>query len=81
MEIGRPLAIGREAPKGGQDAIDRGVLPVAFHQGELPCDVVDKGNPEGAQAPSEGDQGKDLGDNLQDVDEGLPGGKRRGAPA
>ena len=75
MEVRSPLSVGRQAPEGGQDAIDRGVLPVAFHQGELPCDVVDEGDPEGAQAPGEGDQGEDLGDYLQDVDEGLPGGK------
>ena len=76
MEVGGPLAVGRKAPEGGQDAIDRGVFPVPLHQGELPGDVVDKGNPERAQTPGEGDQGQDLSDNLQDVNEGFPGGKR-----
>ena len=43
---------------------------------ELPSDVVDKGNPKRAETPGEGDQGQDLSDDLQDVDEGLPGGER-----
>ena len=40
VEVRGPLAVGRKAPEGGQDAIDRGVLPVPLHKGELPGDVV-----------------------------------------
>ena len=76
VEVGRPLLVSRQAPEGGQDAIDRGVFPVTLHQGELPCDVVDEGDPEQTQASGEGDQGQDLGDDLQDIDKGLPGGER-----
>ena len=75
MKIGRPLPVGSKAPEGGQDAVDRGVLPVAFHQGELPRDIVDEGDPERAEASGERHQGEDLGDYLQDVDECLPGGE------
>ena len=75
MEVRRPLAVSGEAPKGRQDAIDRGVLAVSLHQGELPGDVVDEGDPKGGEAPGEGNQRKDLSDDLQDVDKGLPGGE------
>ena len=54
MKIGRPLAISRKAPKGGEDTVDRGILPVSLHKGKLPCDVVDEGDPEGAEAPGKG---------------------------
>ena len=75
MEVGRPLAIGRKAPEGGQDAVNRGVLAVPLHKGKLPGDIVDEGDPERAKSPGESDQWQDLSDDLQDIDEGLPGGK------
>ena len=48
MEVRRPLAVSSQAPERGQYAVDRGVLAVSLHQGELSGDVVDEGDPEGA---------------------------------
>ena len=65
----------RPHAEGGQDAVHRGVLAVPLHKGKLPGDIVDEGDPERAKSSGESDQGQDLSDNLQDVDEGLPGGE------
>ena len=75
MEVGRPLAISRKAPECSQDAIDRGVLAVSLHEGKLPGDVVNEGDPEWAESPGERDQGQHLSDDLHDIDGGLPGGE------